>query len=96
MTDLRALARWRNEHLVEWFLETVTARQKGLSAGTLTNEKVFVSLEPNEFDREAFGNLADWLKSTIQASPEYRRISSNGGGYDASDGRVGADDSIPF
>src|SRR5215472_7536523 len=27
MTDLRALARWRNEPLVEWFLETVTARQ---------------------------------------------------------------------
>src|SRR5262245_41185729 len=35
MTDLRALARWRNEPLVEWFLETVTARQQHVTVSTL-------------------------------------------------------------
>src|SRR5262245_46824343 len=35
MTDLRALARWRSEPFVEWFLETVTARQQHVTVSTL-------------------------------------------------------------
>jgi hypothetical protein len=72
---------------------------KGMKAGELVNEKVYISLEPEEFDREAFAKLADGLKSTIMSTPEYRRLSSNGGDPDhdaTSDLGRSADDQIPF
>jgi hypothetical protein len=72
---------------------------KGMKAGELVNEKVYVSLEPEEFDREAFAKLADSLKSTIMSSPEYRRLFSNGDDrdYDASSSDLGRSaDAIPF
>lgn len=67
---------------------------KGLNVGELVNDKVFVSLDPDEFDRAAFATLPDSLKTTIMASPEYRRLFSNGG--DQSRGEAPLDDQIPF
>lgn len=48
---------------------------KGASAGTLVNPTVYLSLDPNEFDRAVFNDLSDKLQETIKASPEYQALS---------------------
>src|SRR5262249_33653599 len=60
-------------------ISSISKLPKGLDAGVLENEQVYVALVPGEFDREAFEKLPDGIKATIMKSPEYRRLSINGG-----------------
>jgi hypothetical protein len=60
-------------------VSSISKLPKGLSAGELVNDKVFIMLDPEEFDRAAFARLPESLKATIADSPEYRRLSLNGG-----------------
>jgi hypothetical protein len=71
---------------------------KGMKVGELVNEHVYISLEPEEFDREAFAKLPEGLKSTIISTPEYRRLALNGGdpGHDAGKYGGDVDNQIPF
>lgn len=52
---------------------------KGLKVGALVNETAYLSLSASTFDRAVFDKLADGLKETIKASPEYRRLSGANG-----------------
>lgn len=47
---------------------------KGMNAGTLTNEFVYIALVPELFDRAEFAKLSDSLQDTIKASPEYQDL----------------------
>lgn len=47
---------------------------KGMEAGTLTTPTAFLSLEPDEFDRDVFNALSDKMQETIKASPEYQAL----------------------
>jgi hypothetical protein len=85
-------------------ISSIAKLPKGMRAGELVNEKVFIALLPEEFDRDAFAKLAEGLKTTIMASPEYKRLfASNGRSDDGEEMRdwqapVGAPvhDEIPF
>lgn len=60
----------------------------------MVNSPVHVSLEPQEFDPEAFESLSDWFREKICDSPEWSRLNkSESGGSSFS---VDNDDSIPF
>jgi hypothetical protein len=48
-------------------------------------------LERDEFDRDAFTKLPDFLKGAIMSSPEYQRLSSEPAQFENT-----VDDSIPF
>jgi len=75
-------------------ISSIAKLPKGMSARELTNEKLFLSLERDEFDREAFAKLPDFLKTTIMASPEYQRLASNDA--EPAQFKNTVDDSIPF
>lgn len=51
---------------------------KGMNAGTLTNEFVYVALTPDLFDRNEFLKLSDSLQDTIKNSPEYQKMTDYG------------------
>lgn len=75
---------------------------KGLPIPDQINPKVFLSLEPDLFDRELYEGLSDKLKATIADSPEYHKLfAPKTNGYAEQSGgasRVGRelDDEIPF
>lgn len=47
---------------------------KGLDPRPLVNERVYLSLEPGEFDKAVFDKLSDGIKRIIMASPEYVQL----------------------
>jgi hypothetical protein len=53
---------------------TITKLPKGMTAGSLINDKVFLWLEPGEFDQATYDSLSDGLKATIAKSPEYQQL----------------------
>jgi len=70
---------------------------KGMDVGELINPTVFISLEADEFDREAFAALPDRIREKIMNSPEYQRLAANGGGSGREGERGYAqEDEIPF
>lgn len=52
----------------------VSKMMKGHTVGQPANPMAYLSLEPDEFDREAFDGLSEHLQETIRKSPEYQRI----------------------
>lgn len=68
---------------------------KGMNVGELVNPTVYIALEVDEFDREAFAALPDGIRSTIMDSPEYQRLASNGGGS-GERGSYAQEEEIPF
>lgn len=52
-------------------VSAISKLPKGMSAGTLINEAIYLWLSPEGFDRTVFDKLSDGLKSTISKSPEY-------------------------
>lgn len=60
----------------------------------MVNSPVHVSLEPQEFDPEAFESLSDWFRDKICDSPEWSRLGKGESG--GSSFSVDNDDSIPF
>jgi len=78
-------------------IASISKPLKGMSAGELVNPTVYIALEPDEFDREAFAALPDGIRSTIMDSPEYQRLAANGGGSGREGERGYAqEDEIPF
>lgn len=73
---------------------------KGMNAGELVNETVYLSLD--DFDRDTFNKLGEGLQTIIKGSPEYQSLArqngSGGGDEYPSDygGGSGPDDDIPF
>lgn len=68
---------------------------KGFPIGKATNEILYLSLEPDDFDSAALAKLSERLQETIRSSPEYKQLmarrpgsSQSSDGYDAG----GADD----
>lgn len=55
-------------------LASISPPMKGMSIPPLTNQKIYVSLEGNEFDPVAFAALPQRLRDTIAQSPEYRLV----------------------
>jgi hypothetical protein len=53
-------------------ISSVTKLPKQMPPGTLTNEKVYFSLE--DFDASVLAKLSDSLQTIIKASPEYKAI----------------------
>lgn len=75
---------------------------KGMPTAIQINKSVYLSLEPDEFDRETFLTLSDKLQEQIKASPEYQALSKpsvsqdyHAPHFEAGDPGFGADD-IPF
>ena len=57
----------------------------------LSTRRCLSYLERDEFDRDAFTKLPDFLKGAIMSSPEYQRLSSEPAQFENT-----VDDSIPF
>lgn len=53
-------------------IASVSALPDGMEAPEQVNKTVFFSLD--EFDSTTFGELPDWMKELISASPEYKAI----------------------
>jgi hypothetical protein len=73
---------------------SVSKLPKGMTAGSLINDAVYLWLSPEGFDKAVFEKLSDSLKATIAKSPEYQDLiggKSRGGGKP-----LGDDDEIPF
>lgn len=72
---------------------------KGMAAGEQINERIYLSLEPDSFDRDAFGKLSESLQNIIKASPEYQSLQRQAppsDDYHADYGGGHPDDDIPF
>lgn len=63
-----------NEGRVYGNVGAVMKMPKGMTAGSLINETVFLWLTPEGFDAAVFEKLSDGLKTTIQKSPEYQQL----------------------
>lgn len=72
---------------------------RGMQAPPLVNEPVYIALDREGFDAEAYGKLSDYFRELISTSPEYkdifasRRMSDDPpppSGYD------GPNDDVPF
>lgn len=61
----------------------VAALMKGMVAPALTNEKVFLGLDEENWNAEAFHKLSENIQNTIKQSPEYRALVN---GYAQPDG----------
>jgi hypothetical protein len=57
----------------------------GMTVGELENDKEFLSLDPRQFNQEAFDKLPDWIKALIELSPEYRGLKDPKDGVDDGD-----------
>lgn len=71
----------------------------GLSATPPQNPMVYLSLEPDEFDRDVFNGLSDGLRDVIMKSPEYGVLMMPKQQHDDAigmDERPFADTEIPF
>jgi hypothetical protein len=77
-------------------ISSIAKLPKGMNVGALHNDKVFLSLEDEEFDRNMFAKLPDGIRSTIMDSPEYQRLAANGGGSEGGRGYAQDDNEIPF
>lgn len=70
---------------------------KGLVPKPLTNEQVYLSLEPGEFNQTVFDKLTDGIKKLILASPEYANLTGARAPQPEPVGLGGQiDDEIPF
>lgn len=84
-------------------ISSVSKLPKGMEPGELTNERVYLWLDPDLFDREVFGKLSDGLQDIVRSSPEYQEL-TNGKASEAvvdADGNGAEthpafDDEIPF
>jgi hypothetical protein len=63
-------------------IDAISKLRKDMKVGELVNDKEFISLDPEQFKREAFEKLPDWVKDEIKLSPEYRRLNGNGADND--------------
>lgn len=78
-------------------IASVAGVPKGFQVPELTQEKLFFSLDPKEYKKDAYDKLSDNLKLTIHKSPEWSVLNGNGS-YDQHDAppRDSMDDDIPF
>lgn len=81
-------------------IKAIMPLQANMTPPNPTGKTVFFSL--SDFDRNVFDSLSDNMKKTIEKSPEYQGIASNGhgpvgaGGKGAQAGFDDMDDDIPF
>lgn len=47
---------------------------KGIQPPSLVNETIYIALNRDSFDAEAYGKLSDYFKELIAQSPEYKEI----------------------
>lgn len=52
-------------------ISAVSKLMKGMTAPALTNEKVYFSLEKEEYSQEVFDKLSSGLRAAIEKAPEY-------------------------
>lgn len=57
-------------------ISSISKMPKGMTAGSLINDEVYLWLSPEGFDRAVFEKLSDGLKATISKSPEYQALIS--------------------
>jgi hypothetical protein len=60
-------------------ISAITKLPKGMTAGSLVNNPVYLWLSPEGFDRAVFDALSDGLKRTIEKAPEYVKLKSGNG-----------------
>lgn len=78
-------------------IQAITKLPKGMVAGSLINNPVYLWLSSEGFNQGVFDALSDGLKRTIEKSPEYQRLKANpvGNGKSAVQ-QYEEDDRIPF
>jgi hypothetical protein len=59
-------------------VQGLVALPRGTPVPPLVNEPLVLSLDPAEFDRQAFERLSAGLRETIAASPEYMELTAPG------------------
>ena len=72
---------------------------KGISAPPMVNKSVYIALNSDGFDAEAFAELSDYFRDLIQQSPEYKEMMAERRRDDDPPQRTsydGPDDDIPF
>ena len=78
----------------------VSKLPKGMTAPAQVNPTLFLSLEPNDYDRAAFDAQTDKMKAIIMASPEWQALQKPQGKpnnfADMPDDIPFGDDEIPF
>jgi hypothetical protein len=75
-------------------IAAISKLPKGMSAGSLINESVYLWLSPDGFEPDIFESLSEGLKSTIKKSPEYQALVS--GKMPSRNGSHVEDHEIPF
>lgn len=55
-------------------IASIAALPKGTATPQMHNSPVYVSLDPDEFDPQAYEGLSDWMKGKILESPEGQSI----------------------
>jgi hypothetical protein len=74
----------------------ITKPPKGMTLPSMVNKPIYIVLTPDEFDREAFAALPDYLKQKIMDSPEYHRLASGPREQAPSNYEKVLEDEIPF
>jgi hypothetical protein len=74
-------------------VEAVSALPKGTQSPPLVNQRIYLSLEPEDFDERVLDSLSERMQELIKASPEYYEL-KNGTAKPAD--LVTADDEVPF
>ena len=87
-------------------VDSVLKLPKGTKVPKQSNPSVFFSLEPEEFDADAYSSLSDWFKDTIAKSPEWAVLHKPKAApvkeeepvndFEDGDPFYGADEEVPF
>ncbi len=77
-------------------LSSIMKLPKGMTAGSLINEAVYLWLSPEGWDEDVFEKLSDGLKSTIRKSPEHAQLITGVAARGAKAVSQQLDDQIPF
>lgn len=78
-------------------IASVAGVPKGFPVPDLTNDTLFFSLGPKEYQKAAYEKLSDNLKLTVHKSPEWAVLNGNGHDHEQeAPVRDAMDDEIPF
>jgi hypothetical protein len=55
-------------------VETIGSLPKGMKVGQTSNDHLYFSLEPEEYNHDAFLSLSEWTQGHIAESPEFKEI----------------------
>jgi hypothetical protein len=74
----------------------ISRMPKGMSAGSLVNEPIYLWLSPEGWNQATFEKLSDHIQATIKKSPEYLKLMAQPQSRPEAPAAAFVDDEIPF